>query len=114
MFTHSITPNHTSAAVAAASGLPPIESATTGASTLTATGASIGTTMKAISKKSRKKARKKMNRFTTIRKPIQPPGSEVNRCSTQAPPSTPWNTTEKQVEPIRMNTTIAVRRAVDW
>ena len=104
MLTHRITPNHMSAAF----------SPTTGASTFCATGASIGTMMKAISKKSRKNARKNTNRLTTSRKPQAPPGSEVSMCSTQAPPSTPWNTMEKQVEPIRMKATIAVRRAVDW
>ena len=29
-------------------------------------------------------------------------------CSSQTPPETPRNTTEKQVEPIRMNTTMVV------
>src|SRR3569832_896288 len=70
-----------------------------------ATGPISGTTMKDSSKKSRKNARKKISRFTTIRKPIWPPGSEVRRCSTQRWPSTPWNTSEKKVEPIRMKTT---------
>ena len=105
MLTQSITPNQTNAALAAACGLPFMESSSTGESSLTATGASMGTTMNAISKKSKKKARKKINKFTTIKNPTQPPGRLEKRFSTQRPPSTPWKTTEKQVEPIRMKTT---------
>ena len=56
--THSITPNQTRAALAAACGLPFIEARSTGANSLTATGANKGTTIKAISKKSKKKAKK--------------------------------------------------------
>ena len=40
------------------------------------------------------------------------PGRDVNRCSSQTPPETPRNTTEKQVEPIRMKTTMVVIRMV--
>ena len=80
---------------------------------LTATGASSGMMMKAISKKSRKNARKNTKTFTKIRKPIAPPGRPVSRCSIQRAPSIPWNTRLKQVEPIRMNTTIDVRRMVE-
>ena len=104
MLTHSMTPNQ----ISAASG------PTTGASTFCAIGATIGRMMKAISKKSRKNARKKMKRLMKIRKPQTPPGSEVRWCSSQTPPETPRNTTEKQVEPIRMNTTMVERRMVDW
>ena len=89
-----------------------MESSNTGASNFTATGASRGTTIKAISKKSKKKAKKKTKRFTTIKKPIHPPGKFEKSSSTQRPPSTPWNTTEKQVEPIRINTTMVVMRIV--
>ena len=78
-----------------------------------ATGASSGMTMKAISKKSRKKARKKTKMLTKTRKPSWPPGRPVSMCSIQRPPSMPWNTSEKQVEPTRMNTTMAVMRMVD-
>ena len=53
-----------------------------------------------------------MNRLMKIRKPQTPPGSDVSRCSSQTPPETPRNTTEKQVEPIRMNTTMVVMRMV--
>ena len=55
---------------------------------------------------------KNTNRLTKIRKPQAPPGRPVSRCSSQRPPSTPWNTIEKQVEPIRMKITIAVSRIV--
>ena len=103
MLTQSMTPNQ----ISAASG------PTTGASTFCAIGATIGRMMKAISKKSRKNARKKMKRLMKIRKPQTPPGSEVRWCSSQTPPETPRNTTEKQVEPIRMNTTMVERRIVD-
>ena len=112
MFTQSMTPNQTSAALAAACGLPFIDANSTGANSLTATGANIGTTMNAISKKSKKKAKKKTNKFTTTRKPIQPPGKLEKSSSTQKPPSTPWNTTEKQVDPIKIKTTMAVMRIV--
>ncbi len=40
-------------------------------------------TMKASSKKSRKKASTKTKALTKIRKPIWPPGSDVNKFSTQ-------------------------------
>ena len=53
-----------------------------------------------------------MKRLMKIRKPQTPPGSAISRCSIQTPPSTPRNTIEKQVEPIRMNTTMAVMRMV--
>ncbi len=104
MLTQSMTPNQ----ISAASG------PTTGASTFCAIGATIGRMMKAISKKSRKNARKKMKRLMKIRKPQTPPGSDVRWCSSQTPPETPRNTTEKQVDPIRMKTTMVVRRMVDW
>ena len=68
--------------------------------------------MKAISKKSRKNARKKMKMLTAIKKPIWPPGKPASMCSIQMPPSTPWNTSEKTREPIKMKTTIAVSRMV--
>jgi hypothetical protein len=68
--------------------------------------------MKAISKKSRKNARKKMNRLMKIRKPQTPPGNEVSMCSSHTPPETPRNTTEKQVDPIKMKTTMVVMRIV--
>ena len=55
---------------------------------------------------------KKMKRFTAIRKPHTPPGIPVIRCSSHGPPFTPWNTVEKQVEPMRMKITIAVSRMV--
>ena len=74
----------------------------------------IGRMMKAISKKSRKNATKKMKMLMKIRKPQTPPGSEVRRCSSQTPPETPRNTTEKQVEPIRMKMTMQVMRMVVW
>ena len=95
MFTHNSTPNHTMSM--------PIFSAT---------GPSMGKMMKAISKKSKKKAKKKMKMFTTIKKPTTPPGKPVSKCSTHLAPSTPWNTMENTREPIRMNTTMAVRRMV--
>ena len=60
-----------------------MEASNTGASSLTATGASKGTTMKAISKKSKKNAKKKTNRFTATKNPIQPPGRSENNASTQ-------------------------------
>ena len=104
MFTHSITPNQISAASAP----------TIGVSIFCAAGAIIGRMMKAISKKSRKNARKKMNRLMNARKPHAPPGSEDSRCSSQRLPSTPRNTIEKQVEPIRMKITMAVMRIVVW
>ena len=107
MFTHRTMPNQITAASGGAPG------GSSGCSTLSATGASSGTMMKAISKKSRKKARKKTNRLTTIRKPSGPPGRSLSMCSTQTLPSTPWKTSEKTVEPIRMNITIADRRIVD-
>src|SRR5215467_2450316 len=102
MLTHRITPNQIRAASAP----------TIGASTLAATGGIIGTMMKAISKKSRKNARKKMKRLMKARKPQAPPGSEVSMCSSQTEPETPRNTTEKQVEPIRMKVTMQVMRMV--
>jgi hypothetical protein len=74
-----------------------MESSKTGERSFTATGASSGTTIKAISKKSKKKAKKKTKRFTTIKNPTQPPGKFEKSSSTQRPPSTPWNTTEKLV-----------------
>src|SRR2546429_9793150 len=87
-----MTPNQ----ISAASG------PTTGASTFCAIGATIGRMMKAISKKSRKNAREKMKRLMKIGKPQTPPGSEVRWGASQTPPETPRNTTEKQVERIRM------------
>ena len=81
-------------------------------SSFAATGASNGTTMKAISKKSRKKARKKTKMLTKTRKPVWPPGRWLSRCSIQWVPSTPWNTSEKTVAPIRMKMTIEVMRMV--
>ena len=102
MLTQSMTPNQISAASAP----------TTGVSTFCAIGATIGRMMKAISKKSRKNARKKMKTLMKIRKPQTPPGSDVSMCSSHTPPETPRNTIEKQVEPIRMNTTMVVRRMV--
>ena len=97
MFTHSNTPNHTRS-------MP----------SFAATGASSGTMMKAISKKSRKKARKNTKRLTMIRKvTLSPPVIEISMCSIQTPPSTPWKTSEKTVDPIRMKMTIAVSRMVD-
>ncbi|MCY1205685.1 hypothetical protein D9M72_172390 [compost metagenome] len=95
MFTHSSTPNHTMS-------MP----------SLWATGPSSGRMMKAISKKSRKNARKNTKMLTAIRKPIWPPGRPESMCSIHLAPSTPWNTSENTREPIRMNTTIAVRRMV--
>ena len=95
MFTHSSTPNHTMSM--------PI---------LCATGPSSGRMMKAISKKSRKNARKNTNTLTASRKPTWPPGRLDSMCSTQTAPSTPWKTSEKTREPIRMKTTIAVSRMV--
>ncbi len=78
-----------------------------------ATGASIGMTMKAISKKSRKKARTKMKMLTKIRKPTGPPGMPESMCSIQREPSMPWKTRLKQVEPIRIITTMEVMCIVD-
>ena len=54
-----------------------------------ATGPSSGMMMKASSKKSRKKARTKTSALTKMRKPIWPPGREINRCSTHTWPFTP-------------------------
>ncbi|MCY1383920.1 hypothetical protein D9M69_720920 [compost metagenome] len=50
---------------------------------LSATGASSGTTMNAISKKSMNMPSTNTSAFTNSRKPICPPGSLSNRCSTQ-------------------------------
>ena len=55
-----------------------------------------------------------MNRLMNARKPHAPPGSEDSRCSSHRLPSTPRNTIEKQVEPIRMKMTMAVMRMVVW
>ena len=55
-----------------------------------------------------------MNRLMNARKPHVPPGSEDSMCSSQRLPSTPRNTIEKQVEPIRMKITMAVMRIVVW
>ena len=102
MLTHSITPNQ----IKAASG------PTTGVSTLCAIGPISGRMMKAISKKSRKKAKKKMKRLMKIRKPHTPPGKDSAYPPATCCRRTPRNTTEKQVDPIRMKTTIAVIRMV--
>ena len=72
----------------------------------------MGKMMKAISKKSKKKARKNMNMFTAIKKPICPPGRPDSMSSTHLAPSTPWKTMENTREPIKINTTMAVRRIV--
>src|SRR6476620_7530173 len=80
---------------------------------LSATGPTSGTRMKASSKKSRKKASTKNMRFTTSRKPVVPPGSEVNRCSSHRSLLTPRNTSENTEEPIRMNTTKQESRVVE-
>ena len=50
--------------------------------------------------------------MTASRKPTWPPGRCDSMCSIQRAPSTPWKTREKTREPIRMNTTMAVRRMV--
>ena len=55
---------------------------------LSATGPTSGMTMNDSSKKSRKNARKKIRMLTTIRKPSWPPGSPLNKCSTQTWPLT--------------------------
>ena len=68
--------------------------------------------MNAISKKSRKNATMKMKMLTKIRKPICPPGSPVSRCSIHSLPPTPWKTRLNTRAPIRMKTTMAVRRMV--
>ena len=46
------------------------------------------------------------------RKPQGPPGSDESMFSSQRLPSTPRKTIEKQVDPIRMNTTMVVMRMV--
>lgn len=48
------------------------------------------------------------------RRTRRPPGSPVSRCSIQRAPSMPWNTRLKQVEPIRMNTTITIAAWTSW
>src|SRR5712671_3819732 len=98
MLTQSMTPNQINAASAP----------TTGVKIFCAIGATIGRMMKAISKKSRKNARKKMKRLMKIRKPQTPPGNDVSMCSSHSLFDKDTKTTEKQVEPIRMNTTMVV------
>src|SRR3569833_88984 len=77
---------------------------------LVALGPTSGTTMKAISKKSRKKDSTNTSRLTATRKPSTPPGSWLNKCSTQTSPSSPRNTSVKMVEPMRMKMTKVVSR----
>ena len=100
-----ITPNQI---ISASTGTPGISSGRI----LAATGASIGITMNAISKKSMNIPRMKTRMFTTIRKPIAPPGRLSNRCSTQTCPSAALNVNENTVEPIRMNITKLDSRVV--
>ena len=79
---------------------------------LSATGANMGMMMKAISKKSMNMPSKNTNKFTKIKKPIWPPGSLSNKCSTQMWPSAALKVKLKTVEPIKMNITKMERRVV--
>ena len=105
MLTQSMTPNQ----ISAASG------PTTGARNFCAIGAIIGRMINAIFEEVEEERHEEDEEVDEDQKALADPavpGSEVRRCSSQTPPETPRNTTEKQVEPIRMKVTMQVMRMV--